>query len=155
VKAIKEEFEVRQPEQISTLATHSEEDWVRLVKAQVAAGKLTLPFEVNNIAGRSKLPAAEIYGKTLARQFREAFPTMAFAGGLQRAVQNGDPRGLRQGRAFSAFLKRHQDFDFLTTSVDDFLKTRTVPADRSLLRDDSFRLELKAVQRVFKLAPIF
>ena len=71
------------------LATHPEEDWVRLVKAQVAAGKITLPIEVDNIAGRSKLPAAEIYGKTLARQFREAFPTMAFAGGLQRAIQNG------------------------------------------------------------------
>jgi Tc toxin complex TcA C-terminal TcB-binding domain/Neuraminidase-like domain len=155
VKAIKEKFKVRQPDQIQTLARHPEEDWVRLIKAKHAAGELTLPFEVGELVGRSKFSAAEVYGKTLARQFREAFPTMAFAGGLRRAMENGGPRGLRQGRALTGFLRRHRDFDLLKSSVDDFLKTRMVAADRSLQRNDGFRLELKAVQRVFKLAPTF
>jgi hypothetical protein len=55
----------------------------------------------------------------------------------------------------SDFLERHQDFNLLKSSVDDFLKAGAVPADNSLLRDYSFRLELKAIQRVFKLAPTF
>jgi hypothetical protein len=153
VKAIKGKFRIRQPEQIPTLAIHPEEDWVRLVKAKHAAGELTLPFEFGDLVGRSKLSAAEAYGKTLARQFREAFPTMGFGGGLQRAMKNGGPRGLRQGRALAVFLRRHPDFDLLKSSVDDFMKTRSVPADRSLLRNEDFRSELKAVQRLFKLVP--
>jgi hypothetical protein len=155
VKAIKEQFGVRQPEQIPTLATHSEEDWVLLIKAKDAAGELTLPIEVGDVTDRLKVPAAEIYGKTLAQQFRDAFPTTAFAGGLDRALQNGGTRGLRHGQALQRFLKRHQDFDLLKTSIDDYLKTHVVPADGSLLQNDGFRLELKAVQRVFKLAGRF
>ena len=155
VKMLKEQFDVRRPEQIPTLAKQSEEEWVRVVKAQHGAGHITLPIEVEDIAGRSKLPVAEVYGKTLARQFRKAFPTTAFTGGLQRALQNGGTRGLRHGQALSGFLEHHGDFELLSTSVDDFLKTRVVPADRVLTRDDGFRLELKAVQRVFKLTPTF
>jgi hypothetical protein len=155
VRMLKEQFNIRRPEQIPTLARQSEEEWVRVVKAQHAAGHIALPIEVEDVAGRSKLPIAEVYGKTLARQFREAFPTMAFAGGLQRALQNGGARGLRQGQALIGFLERHGDFELSSTSVDDFLNTRVVPADRALIRDNGFRQELKAVQRVFKLAPTF
>lgn len=155
VKAIKAKFKIHQPEQIPTLAMLHEEDWARLVEAKHAAGELTLPFEIGQLVGQSQLSAAEVYGKTLARQFREAFPTMAFAGGLQRAMTDGGPRGLSEGPALMAFLERHKDFDLLRSSVDDFLKTRAAAADNRLLRDDGFRLELKAVQRVFKLAPTF
>ena len=155
VKMLKEQFDVRRPEQIPTLAKQSEEEWVRVVKAQHGAGHITLPIEVEDIAGRSKLPVAEVYGKTLARQFRKAFPTTAFTGGLLRALQNGGTRGLRHGQALSGFLERHGDFELLATPVDDFLKTHVAAADRALTRDDEFRLELKAVQRVFKLASTF
>lgn len=155
VKMLKEQFDIRRPEQIRTVAKQSEMEWVRLVKAKHRAGEITLPLEVGTIAGQGKLPTTEVYGKMLARQFREAFPTMAFAGGLQRAIQNGGAHGLRHAQALAGFLERHDDFELSSTPVDDFLKTRIVPADRALTRDDAFRLELKAVQRVFKLAPTF
>ena len=96
---LKEEFGVRQPEQIRTLAKKSESEWVNLVTAKHAAGDIKLPIEVSDIAGQVKLPEAEVYGKMLERQFREAFPTTAFAGGLERALQNGGAHGLRHAEA--------------------------------------------------------
>ena len=104
VKMLKEEFGVRQPEQIRTLAKKSESEWVELVTAKHAAGEIKLPIEVSEVAGQAELPEAEVYGKTLERQFREAFPTTAFAGGLERALQNGGAHGLRQAEAFGTFL---------------------------------------------------
>ncbi len=155
VKMIKREFGVRQPDQIRTLAKKDEREWVRVVKAQVTAGALTPPVEVGAIVGGSPLPNAEIYGKTLARQFRETFPTSAFAGGLERVLQSGGAKGLRYSRALMGFLEGHPGFEFLTTPIDDFLKTHPTLLGRSSTQDDGFRLELKAIQRVFKLAPTF
>jgi peptidoglycan hydrolase-like protein with peptidoglycan-binding domain len=155
VKMLKEEFGVRQPEQIRTLAKKSEVEWVNLVKAKHAAGAIKLPIEVGEITGQIKFPAAEIYGKTLERQFREAFPTTAFAGGLARALQNGGAHGLRRAQEMGRFLESHETFELLNTPVDDFLKNNTRPDFRTLAEEDDFRLELKAVQRVFKLVPTF
>lgn len=160
VKAIKEEFSVRQPNQIRLLAKTSEGEWVRLVTAKHATNEINLPFsnipsEARIVTEQVRLPEAEIYGKMLDRQFREAFPTTAFAGGLERALRNGGSHGLRQARALSRFLESHENFELLHTSVDDFLKDRVSPDFRELAENETFRLEVKAVQRVFKLAPTF
>jgi len=155
VKMLKDEFDVRQPEKIRTLAKRSEGEWVNLVKAKHAAGDIKLPIEMSEMAGQIEFPAAEVYGKTLARQFREAFPTTAFAGGLARALQNGGARGLPHAEELGRFLESHESFEILNTPVDDFLKSSIDPDFRALAEDENFRLELKAVQRVFKLAPSF
>jgi len=155
VKVIKEEFSVRQPEQIRTLAKRSESQWVNLITTKHAAGEITLPIQVNAIAGQVQLPEAEVYGKMLDRQFREAFPTTAFTGGLERALQNGGSHGLQQAEALGRFLDRHETFELLNTSVDDFLKNHVQPDFREVADNENFRLEVKAVQRVFKLAPTF
>ncbi|MGH8628122.1 MAG: hypothetical protein ACREYC_23610, partial [Gammaproteobacteria bacterium] len=122
VKMLKEGFGVRQPEQIRTLAKKSEDEWVNLVKAKHAAGDIKLPIEVKPVAHEVHLPEADVYGKTLERRFREAFPTVAFAGGLERAMHNGVVKGLRQPEVFGRFLDLHQNFELLNTPVDDFLK---------------------------------
>ncbi|HEV8714044.1 MAG TPA: hypothetical protein VGX03_14615, partial [Candidatus Binatia bacterium] len=155
VKTIKEEFAVRRPEQIRLLAKRSESEWVNLIKEKHAAGDLTLPIEVSDVAGQAKLPEAEVYGRTLARQFREAFPTAAFAGGLERALHNGGAHGLRHAEVLGRFLDHHENFELLNTPVDDFLKNNIHPEFQALARDEDFRLEVKAVQRAFKLAPTF
>ena len=156
VKMLKEEFDVRQPEQIRILAKQSESDWVTLVKAKHAAGEIQLPFEVGASAGPAAFPAAEIFGKTLERRFREAFPTAAFAGGLERALNNDGAHGLRHADTLSQFLKRHDDFELLTTPVDQFLKKNDVDAGfESPAQKEAFRLEAKAAQRAFKLVPAF
>ena len=155
VKAIKQEFSVRQPQQIRPLAKKSESEWVNLVTTKYAAGEIELPFEVGEITGQAQLPKDEVYGKMLTRQFREAFPTTAFTGGLERALQNGGAHGLRHAEALRDFLDRHETFELLNTSVDDFFKNGIQPDFRERVEDEIFRLEVKAVQRVFKLAPTF
>lgn len=155
VKVLKEAFDIREPEKIRQLAKKSEREWVDLVKSKHAAGEIKLPLEVGEVAGLAKLPEAEVYGRTLERQFREAFPTTAFAGGLERALQNGGTRGLRQAETLGRFLEGHENFELLNTPVDEFLKNSTDPDFQALAKDEDFRLEVKAVQRVFKLAPTF
>lgn len=155
VKMIKEGFGVRQPDQIRSLARKSESEWVNFVKEKYAAGDIKLPIEVGGIAGQIELPAAEVYGKTLERQFREAFPTTAFAGGLARALHNGGAHGLPHAEALDRFLESHEEFELLNTPVDDVLQNNIDGNSRTLAEDEDFRLEVKAVQRVFKLAPTF
>jgi hypothetical protein len=151
VKAIKEEFGIRRPEEIRSLARKSEPEWISLVQTKLAAGEMKLPIELGQVAGLEKPSEAEVFGRTLERQFREAFPTTAFAAGLQRSLRNGGTRGLKHAEALGTFLERHEDFELLHTSVDDFLNRNTGPD----FERENFRQELKAVQRVFKLAPTF
>lgn len=155
VRAIKDEFGVREPQQIRRLAKKSGDEWVNWVKAKHAAGDIKLPVEATALADRVKLPETEVYGKMLERRFREAFPTAAFSGGLERALQNGGAHGLRHAESLSRFLERHEDFELLNTPVDEFLKTRVHPDFQATAQAGDFRMELKAVQRVFKLAPSF
>jgi Tc toxin complex TcA C-terminal TcB-binding domain/Neuraminidase-like domain len=110
----------------------------------------------NGRASTSPQPiTAELYGKELARRFRDVFPTAAFGGSLDRALKNGGAKGLSQGQALSDFLSRHDEFDLLHTRVDEFLDKRRSPTERRSTADPAFRSEIKAVQRVFKLAPTF
>jgi len=155
VRAIKNEFGVRQPEQIRVLAKRSEREWVNLATTKHAAGEINLPFEVSAIAGQARLPEAEVYGKMLDRQFREAFPTTAFTGGLERALRNGGAHGIQRAETLGRFLDRHETFELLNTPVDDFLKDNLHTEFQELATDNNFRLEVKAVQRVFKLSPSF
>jgi hypothetical protein len=154
VKVVKEAFGVRKPEQIRSLATKSEKEWVQLVEAKHAAGEIELPF-APDVTESVRFPAATVYGQTLERQFREAFPTAAFAGSLKRAVQEGRVKGLRHADKLTQVLQRHDDFELLTTRIDDFLDNRIHPDLQNIAKDPNFRHELKAVQRVFKLAPTF
>jgi hypothetical protein len=137
VRTIKQAFDVRQPGQIRDLAKRSEQEWIDLARRMPAAGD------------------PELRGRTLERQFREAFPTTAFAGGLERALENGEARGLRHAAALKDVLGRHEDLELLHAHVDEFLDQRLHPDLRALARDADFRVELKAAQRAFKLAPTF
>lgn len=142
VATLKEELSVRDPEKIRALAKLSEQEWVDVAKK--------LP-----VAGGKTGAAAKALGEKLARRFREAFPTTAFAGGLERALKRDGARGLSRAQDLGRFLKQHDEFEWLNTSVDDFLQNRARPEFRKLAKDENFRLEMKAVQRVFKLAPNF
>lgn len=158
VKTIKDAFGVREPAQIRTLAMKSESEWIDLITSQHAAGKITIPISASPPTGApdtAQVPDAVLYGQALERQFRETFPTAAFSGGLGRALRNGGARGLQHGEALSGLLRQHDDFDLLTTPVDKFLSEGTTPEIRAIAQNESFRNEVKAVQRVFKLARTF
>jgi hypothetical protein len=155
VKALKSEFKIRQPEEIRKLAKKSRQEWVDFVKTKHAAGEVKLPFETSEIAGIKKMPATVAFGSMLENQFRQAFPTAAFVGQLERALQNGGASGLTRAAEVGRFLNRHENFELLNTSVDEFFKRDIDPDLAPLARDDEFKQEIKAVQRVFKLAPTF
>lgn len=155
IGTIKHEFSIHQPEDIRLLAKKSGEEWISFVRTKYAAGEIELPFEVGDLSIQAQLPKDEIYGQMLDRQFREVFPTTAFAGGLDRALQNGGVHGLKHATELSTFLERHADFELLNTPVDEFLDNYVTPELQPLAQDESFRLEVKATQRVFKLIPVF
>jgi len=155
VKALKEEFKIRQPEQIRSLAKHTTHHWVDLVQRKHKAGEITLPFTLKDPTGTVTPPEAELYGKMMDRQLREAFPTAAFAGGLERAMTSGGARGVKHAEALGKIIDHAPEFDLLHTSVDEFMEKGLPGGLNALTNDPTFRVELKAVQRVFKLAPTF
>lgn len=155
VRMIKETFNIRQPDQIPLLARKSVDEWVKLVQAKHYSGEITLPFAANSIDSQTKPLEIEIFGGMLERQFREAFPTMAFTGGLERALRDGGAHGLHQPKILGRFLELHQSFELLKTPIDDFLKNGIHPEFRAIAKEKDFRDQLMAVQRVFKLAPTF
>ena len=154
VQAIREDFDVREPAQVRALAHKSTRDWSDLIARK--AGEINLPLVGgDDDRAPAPLPAAELYAGQLERRFREAFPTAAFAGGLARALRNGGTHGFEHAAPLQRFLDDHEDFELLTTHIDEFLDKQARPAHRAAARTEGFRRELKATQRVFKLAPRF
>lgn len=165
IRTIKNRFEVRTPAKVRTLARAAETEWVAAIKSAVDSGEVMLPLENISIAGQTpqipETPAgrpinAELYAKDLARRFRDAFPTAAFGGQLDRALKNGGAPALKHARALNELLASDEELDLLHTRVDEFFDERRTRADlRAVASDPEFRAEVKAVQRVFKLAPSF
>lgn len=157
VRSLKESFGIKRQEDIRNLAKHSPRDWMKLVERRHRDGKINLPLRIQQPeAGSIKVSEAALYGQTLERSFRHAYPTAAFSGGLERALGSGDkPRGIRRAEELLPFLERHPQFEILHTPVDAFLDNGVDPDLAELAKDEDFRLEVKAVQRVFKLAPTF
>jgi hypothetical protein len=155
VKAIKHEFGVRQPGNIRSLARKSEREWVEFVESKHAAGEIKLPIEMRDQDSVANPSDTKLFGAALERKFREAFPTSAFAGGLDRALNNGGSRGLRHADRLRHFLDVHEDFELLRTPIDKYLKENAEPDFRHIAEDVPFKTEIKGVQRVFKLVPTF
>ncbi len=154
VRMLKDEFNIRRPEDIRKLAKLSPREWVDLVERKHKAGEVALPLSLKDPTGTVKATEAELYARMLERQFREAFPTAAFAGGLERALAARGTAGVKHAVDLQRIIDGHAEFDLLRTSVDEFLDKH---GDKlgAVAKDASFRAELKAVQRVFKLAPTF
>ena len=155
VKMLKEELDIRRPDHIQTLAKRSTRELVDLVERNYKAGEIALPLSLKDPTGTVEAPEAELYAKALERQFREAFPTAAFAGGLERALATGGACGVKHAKSLGRVIEQHPEFDLLRTSVDEFLEKGMRGGLDAIAKDPSFRVELKAVQRIFKLAPTF
>lgn len=155
VKAIKEWFDVREPNKIRTLARKSTAEWVNLIATKHRVGEITLPLEMSSMPEQVSRVLIESSASMLEQQFREAFPTSAFAGGLELALHNGGAKGLRQAEELKRFLDLHEEFEFLHTPIDQFLKDKVRRDFKPAREDNAFRTQLKAIQRVFKLVPRF
>ena len=155
VRMLTHEFDIRDPGRISALARVGSSDWSDLIARKLKDGTIEVPLDFGELAEPLESVKGEIYANMLERRLREAFPTQAFAGELERAGQNGGARGLKHPHDLGRLLSEHGEFELLTTPIDQFLDDGVGRELRRLADDESFRRELKAVQRIFKLAPTF
>jgi hypothetical protein len=130
------------PRGVQALARRRPQDWLKALPATAVPAY---------VAGSSAAEKRQRYAELLAGNFAEAYPTAAFAGGLERDSRPALP----QAAALRKFLDAHPDFELLNTAVDDFLETRADAGTRALAQDAGFVRGLKTVQRVFKLAPSY
>ena len=126
------------PDKVRTLARLNPSDWDK-----VLTGSKAQPPDY--IGGTKPEEKRQNYAKLLAQRFQRAYPTAAFAGGLERALKSDRKPPLTQGPAILKFLDTHPDFELASTSVDGYLATKASA-------DKAFTSELKAVQRVYKVA---
>ncbi|MEM8999770.1 MAG: neuraminidase-like domain-containing protein [Bacteroidota bacterium] len=148
-RAIKQTYKVNDPKNIRLLAKNSEQDWINVVEKTHEANPIKVPLHMEVPKGQQGA-FTQIYGKAIHKQFCTAFPTMAFSGGLDRALENEGVSGLKQAKKIKKIIDKNPNFELLATPIDSFAKT-----DSDLKNDDDLKIELKAVQRVFKLNPDF
>jgi hypothetical protein len=154
VKALKNRFKVRQPEHLAYLARASPDELVEFLSQGRDKGRFALPLATPEIGRGLGISDADTYGRLLHARLTDAYPTAAFAGGLTRSLAGNGVAGLTHGKTLSAFFDRHPDFEIQRTPVDAYLADRAVPEFRKRA-GTGFATELKAVQRVAKLAPGF
>ena len=109
VKILKEEFDIRKPEQIRSLAKLSKSEWVDLIASNHKEGKIELPLGLKDTTGKMQVPEAELYAMLLEHRLLETFPTTAFAGGLERALAKGNVRGVKNARSWDELLKSNRN----------------------------------------------
>jgi hypothetical protein len=155
VKTIKTMFQVADADGVRALARKGAADWAKALKALKGADQLRL-LPVTKADG-SPLPSDPERDATMLRdRFRAAFPTAAFAGGLERALAaKQGPSGFSQGATLLTFLDAHPKFDLLNTPIDSFFKEEAAPRFRTLVKDEAFMTELRATQRLIRLAPSY
>lgn len=105
------------------------------------------------------------YAKLLTLQFQRAYPTAAFAGSLERDIKAAPTAANASGAAADVLRKQapkllkffdgNPDFELASTGVDRYLKEKAVSATADLARDPEFTKQLKATQRVYKIAPTY
>jgi hypothetical protein len=155
VRAIKMMFDVADIDGVRSLARKSAAEWTRALKGLKPADRIEL-LRPTLPDGNPAPPDPARDGAMLADKFRAAFPTAAFAGGLERAVAGRQgAKGFGQGEKLLAFLDAHPRFDLLSTPLDSFLAEGATSKFRGAAKDEQFVTELRAAQRLVRLAPSF
>lgn len=136
------------PTGVRTLAAMTSDDWQKEI---AAAGGATPEF----VGGNTDEEKRSNYATLLTRRAELAYPTAAFAGGLQRAVTAGKSP-FTQAERMLAFFDAHPAFELASTSVDGYIQSSARPRELGAGASRArFVRELKAAQRVFKVAPSF
>jgi hypothetical protein len=132
------------------LAKEGRDFWEKLLLQPSAAGKVDPP---EFIAGDSPEEKAKNYATLITGRFHEEFPTAAFTGGIERAIRNKEKTALKHGELMVGFLNNHPEFELHRTAIEPFIKEKAGPDIINAPNKESFVQELKAAQRIFKLAP--
>jgi len=145
VEAIRTEFKVRTPADVAKLARNGRKDWIQFAKSRLPEGPVPERDVIPGLKNQDALNS-ETFGAYLEKQFKQAFPTSSFRGGLDRALESGQSLSLKEASKLGKLLDRNPELELHQTPVDRFIE-----AAPELGRDEQFSLEFKATQRLFKL----
>jgi len=135
---------------IMTLARMGVADWQTTLNALGSTPTPTF------IAGATPAAKVQNYATLLTNRFAQLYPTASFAGGLQRASAASPKQAAFAGVAdILTFLNAHSDFEFNTTNIDTYIANKANAGTFNLPNRATFTQQLKAVQRVFKVAPTY
>ena len=142
VKALKDKV----PDAVSAarLAKLDVADWMSIIKEAGAPPP-------DYVAGDTDAAKKANYVSLLTKRLAKTYPTAAFGGQLSKAAKTP----LSQGAKIAAFIDAHPEFELGTTSVDGYLKNKAAAEFANEAPNGEFVQQLKAAQRVFKLAPDF
>jgi len=140
IASVKEIKGIQKPGDVRKLAQLNKAGWRRL---------LTTSAERISIGGAPMDPKlADLHASAMVRRMEARYPTAAFGAQLGRDKKNAHP----QRQALAAFIDRNPEFDLAATPVERYFKEK--PALLAKQPDpQAFKEHVKAVQRVFKLAP--
>lgn len=134
------------PHAVRKVAQMNAQDWEQ---AMERGGVEAPEFVAGADAGQKRANFATL----LTLQFHRAYPTAAFTAGLQRDLQSGRREGVVQGDRLAQFFGNNPDFELATMGIERYVREKASPDTAALANDPAFVQQLKATQRVFKLAP--
>jgi hypothetical protein len=146
VDSIQNNYNIEQPEQLRALAKLDVSDWTK----NLERGSTTLPFDTKDLDKATRRQLNQAYGETLKLRFAQAYPSMSFVGDLERHSTSDNKLYLQHSNTIQAIIERDSNFDLINTPLDSYIQSSPL-----LQKNPAAQLELKAVQRVFKLAPSF
>ncbi|HEU4914211.1 MAG TPA: neuraminidase-like domain-containing protein [Candidatus Saccharimonadales bacterium] len=137
VKQVSKTQGIKKPEDVKRLARLNKAGWKEELTKSAAAVK---------VAGKVlNKRLVSLHASSLVRKMEKEFPTTAYAAQLAREQKTV----IDNQASVHKFLGKHEDFDFINTNVDLFMKKQKLRAEEH----DDLRAELKKVQRVFRLVP--
>ena len=130
IDAVAKEHNLNKPEDVRKLARLNKPEWEALLTSMQVDQQL-----------------ASVKASSLARNFERAYPTQAFAAQLRRDTA---PK-IRHGKEIAELLMRSDELDLQRENVDLFFQRTGLTEGANA----PLRAELKALQRVFRLAPYY
>ena len=146
VNSIQNNYNIEQPEQLRQLAKLDAPAWTRSIER----GTTTLPFDTKDLDKATRRQLNQAYGETLKLRFAQAYPSMSFVGDLERYSKSDNKLYLQHSSTIQAVIERDSKFDLINTPIDSYIQSNPL-----LQKNPAAQLELKAVQRVFKIVPNF
>lgn len=125
--------------------------WQELLTKKTSTSESPVP---EFIAGDSLDEKVKNYSTVINNRFHREYPTAAFTGSIERALLNNEKVALKHADAIVNFLNTHPEFELHRTAVESFI-TEKAGATLSGANQGPIIEELKAAQRVFKLAPSY
>jgi hypothetical protein len=139
-------MQLLRPQDVRQVARLSRRDWEGLIEESGEKAPDSVP-------GESAAEKRAGYAALLRRRAELGFPTAAFAGDLKRALNSRQKPAV--GPDVLRFLDTHPAFELATMSVDGFIKGEAQPRFFNAPIKPDVVQQLKAVQRVYKVAPSF